>query len=118
MIAAGTSRGLLPAPVVSVLERRWAPHALLFGLALVLRVAWVLWVDREGFVLNDAMMYNANAVAINEGLGFRPPQGGPSAQWPPAYSTILAGIYWLFGIEPLWGEIFNAIVGAVTVVLL
>ena len=108
----------LPAPLDRVFSWRWFPHAACFVAALVLRLAWVLWVDREGFVLNDAMMYNANAVAITEGLGFRPPQGGPSAQWPPAYSTILAGIYWLFGIEPLWGEMFNAIVGAVTVVLL
>ncbi len=108
----------LPAPVARATTWRWFPHAALFMLALALRLAWVLWVDRDGFVLNDAMMYNANAVAINEGLGFRPPQGGPSAQWPPAYSTILAGLYWLFGINPLWGEIFNAVIGAVTVVLL
>lgn len=108
----------LPEPVVRATAWRWFPHAALFVLALALRLAWVLWVDRDGFVLNDAMMYNANAVAINEGLGFRPPQGGPSAQWPPAYSTILAGLYWAFGINPLWGEIFNAVVGAVTVVLL
>jgi 4-amino-4-deoxy-L-arabinose transferase-like glycosyltransferase len=90
----------------------------LFGLALVLRLLWVMWVDRDGFVLNDALLYHSNAVAINEGLGFRPPQGGPSAQWPPAYSTVLAGIYWVFGINPLHGELFNAIVGAITVVLL
>jgi len=108
----------LPAPLTSVVLWRWFPHAACFFVALVLRMAWVLWVDRDGFVLNDAMMYNANAVAINEGLGFRPPQGGPSAQWPPAYSAILAGIYRVFGIEPLWGEMFNAVVGAVTVVLL
>lgn len=108
----------LLAPLARAVVWRWFPHVALFVLALVLRLAWVLWVDRVGFVLNDAMMYNANAVAINEGLGFRPPQGGPSAQWPPAYSTVLAGIYWVFGIDPLWGEIFNAIVGAITVVLL
>ncbi len=108
----------LPTPMARAAVWRWFPHATLFALALVLRLAWVLWVDRDGFVLNDAMMYNANAVAINEGLGFRPPQGGPSAQWPPAYSAILAGLYWMFGINPLWGEFFNAVTGAVTVVLL
>ena len=108
----------LPAPVARAVAWRWFPHAVCLAVALALRIGWVLWVDRDGFVLNDAMMYNANAVAINEGLGFRPPQGGPSAQWPPAYSTILAGIYWLFGIDPLYGEIFNAVVGAITVVLL
>lgn len=95
---------------------RWAPHLALFLLALFLRVAWVMWVDRDGFVLNDALLYHSNAVAINEGLGFRPPQGGPSAQWPPAYSTLLAGIYWVLGINPFYGELFNALVGALTVV--
>jgi hypothetical protein len=108
----------LPTPVVRVVAWRWFPHLACLVVALVLRLAWVLWVDRQGFVLNDAMLYNANAVAINQGLGFRPPQGGPSAQWPPAYSTVLAGIYWLFGIRPLYGEIFNAVVGALTVPLL
>jgi 4-amino-4-deoxy-L-arabinose transferase-like glycosyltransferase len=108
----------LPAPVARVVARPWFAYAACGALALVLRVLWVWWVDRDGFVLNDAMLYNANAVAINEGLGFRPPQGGPSAQWPPGYSTILAGLYWLFGINPFWGELFNAVVGAITVVLL
>ncbi len=108
----------LPSQVARAVAWRWFPHAACFVGALVLRVGWVLWVDRDGFVLNDAMMYNANAVAINEGLGFRPPQGGPSAQWPPAYSTILAGLYWAFGYNPLWGELFNAAIGAITVVML
>ena len=108
----------LPVPVARVVVRPWFAYAACGCLALVLRIVWVWWVDRDGFVLNDAMLYNANAVAINEGLGFRPPQGGPSAQWPPGYSTVLAGLYWLFGIDPFWGELFNAVVGAITVVLL
>lgn len=108
----------VPSPVARAIAWRWFPYVACAVAALLLRVAWVLWVDRDGFVLNDAMMYNANAVAITEGRGFRPPQGGPSAQWPPAYSTILAGLYWLFGYNPLWGELFNAAIGATTVVLL
>jgi 4-amino-4-deoxy-L-arabinose transferase-like glycosyltransferase len=96
----------------------WFPHAALFSVALTVRTAWVLWVDRVGFVLNDALMYHSNAVAINQGLGFRPPQGGPSAQWPPGYSAVLAAVYKVFGIDPRWGELFNALVGAVAVVLL
>lgn len=108
----------VPPPLARAIAWRWFPYVVCAVGALLLRIAWVLWVDRDGFVLNDAMMYNANAVAITEGLGFRPPQGGPSAQWPPAYSTILAGLYWLFGYNPLWGELFNAAIGAVTVVLL
>ena len=108
----------LPAPVARAVAHPWFAYVACGSLGLALRVLWVWWVDRDGFVLNDAMLYNANAVAVNQGLGFRPPQGGPSAQWPPGYSTILAGLYWLFGINPFWGELFNAVVGALTVVLL
>lgn len=107
----------LPERVAAVVGLRWFPHGALFSLALALRVAWVLWVDRVGFVLNDALMYHSTAVGLTEGLGYRPPQGGPSAQWPPGYSTVLAGLYRLFGTDPLVGELFNALVGAVTVVL-
>lgn len=99
-------------------ERRFGPHAVLFALALVLRVAWVLKVDREGFVLNDAAIYNAQGVSINQGLGFRPIYGGVSAQWPPGYGVLLAGVYFVFGLHPVAGELTNAVFGALTVVLL
>jgi 4-amino-4-deoxy-L-arabinose transferase-like glycosyltransferase len=98
--------------------RRFGPHALLFGLALAVRVAWVLVVERNSFVLNDAAIYNAMGVSINEGLGFRPMQGGVSAQWPPGYGVVLAGVYFVFGHHPVAGELTNAVFGAITVVLL
>ncbi len=97
---------------------RFGPHAVLFVLALVLRVAWVLKVDRDAFVLNDAAIYNAQGVSINQGLGFRPIYGGVSAQWPPGYGVVLAGVYFVFGLHPVAGELTNAVFGAVTVVLL
>jgi 4-amino-4-deoxy-L-arabinose transferase-like glycosyltransferase len=99
-------------------DRRFGPHLLLFGLSLVVRVAWVLAVDRDSFVLNDAAIYNAMGVSINEGLGFRPIQGGVSAQWPPGYGVVLAGVYFVFGYHPVAGELTNAVFGAVTVLLL
>ncbi len=97
---------------------RWGPHLAAFALAVILRVAWVIWVDRTGFVLNDALMYHTNAESIVNGQGFRPPWGGVSAQWPPGYSLVLAGVYWVVGVRPLAGELLNAVVGAATVVLL
>ena len=108
----------MPESLRPIVGRRWFPHVALFSLALTLRVMWVVAIDRVGFVWNDALMYHSNAIALNQGLGFRPPQGGPSAQWPPGYSTILAGLYKVFGVDPLVGELFNAFAGAVTVVLL
>ncbi len=101
-----------------VCSARFGPHAVLFALALVLRVAWVLQVDRSGFVLNDAAIYNAQGVSINQGLGFRPIYGGVSAQWPPGYGVVLAGVYFVFGMRPLAGELANAVFGAFAVVLL
>jgi 4-amino-4-deoxy-L-arabinose transferase-like glycosyltransferase len=109
----------VPDRLVPVVTWRWFPHCSLFALALVLRVAWVVEVERSGrWALNDALIYHANAASLVEGNGFRPLGVGPTAQWPPGYSTVLAGLYRVFGIDPLVGELFNAVVGAVTVVLL
>ena len=102
----------------SLVAWRWFPHAVLFALALVLRVAWVLAVDRAGFAFNDALMYHSTAENLSRGEGYMPFTGGPTARWPPGFSTVLGGLYWLFGIHPVLGELFNAVVGASTVVLL
>lgn len=104
--------------VRAVARARFGPHAVLFGLALALRVAWVLWVDRVGFPLNDALIYHAQGVSINDGDGFRPLYGGVSAQWPPGYGVVVAGVYFVFGVHPVAAELANAVFGAITVVLL
>jgi 4-amino-4-deoxy-L-arabinose transferase-like glycosyltransferase len=102
----------------SLVARTWFPHAVLFTVALALRVGWVLAVDRKGFALNDALMYHSTAENLSRGNGYVPFTGGPTARWPPGFSTVLGGLYWLFGIHPVVGELFNAVVGAVTVVIL
>jgi 4-amino-4-deoxy-L-arabinose transferase-like glycosyltransferase len=63
-------------------------------------------------------MYHSTAENLSEGHGYVPFTGGPTARWPPGFSTVLGGLYWLFGVHPIVGELFNAAVGAVTVVLL
>jgi 4-amino-4-deoxy-L-arabinose transferase-like glycosyltransferase len=102
----------------SLVAWTWFPHAALFTLALALRVTWVLAIDRKGFAFNDALMYHSTAENLSEGHGYVPFTGGPTARWPPGFSTVLGGLYWLFGVHPIVGELFNAIVGAATVVLL
>ena len=92
---------------------RWA--VVLAVLAAVLRVGWVLAVDRVGFAFNDALMYHTTAMSVSRGEGYVPLTGGPTARWPPGYSTLLGGIYRVVGIEPLAGELVNALLGAVTV---
>lgn len=96
--------------------RSWA--AALGGVALVLRVGWVLLVDRVGFGFNDALMYHTTAISVSRGEGYVPLTGGPTARWPPGYSTLLAGVYRAVGIEPTAGELVNAAIGAVTVAAL
>ena len=106
------------ARVRSLVAWTWFPHAVLFLIALALRVGWVLAVDRKGFALNDALMYHSAAENLSRGDGYVPFTGGPTARWPPGFTTVLGALYRLFGVHPIAGELFNAIVGAATVVLL
>lgn len=96
----------------------WRRIGLLFTLALALRTAWVLAVDRVGWVLNDALMYHALASGIIQGNGFTDLTGQPMAQWPPGFPGLLALLYWVFGQHPVVGELCNALIGALTVVVL
>jgi 4-amino-4-deoxy-L-arabinose transferase-like glycosyltransferase len=111
------ARPHLPDRLVPMVNWRWFPHVSLFVLALLLRIAWVLWVERVGeWAFNDALYYHATSVSVAGGNGFEALGVGPSARWPPGYSAVLGGLYWLFGVDPLVGELFNAAVGALTVV--
>jgi 4-amino-4-deoxy-L-arabinose transferase-like glycosyltransferase len=89
-----------------------------FIVALALRVGFVLLVRREGFILNDALIYHETAISISSGNGYGHPFFGPTAQWPPGYSYVLGAVYWLVGARPLAGELLNALLGAATVVVL
>ncbi|MFP5486766.1 MAG: ArnT family glycosyltransferase [Acidimicrobiia bacterium] len=96
----------------------WAWAVGLAAVGLVVRVAWVLAVDRVGFGFNDSLMYHTTAMSVSRGEGYVPLTGGPTARWPPGYSTVLAAVYRTVGIEPLAGELLNAIVGAATIAVL
>lgn len=98
--------------------RRWFPRVALFTLALAVRLTWVLAVRRAGFAFNDALMYHTTAINLSDGKGYVPLTGGPTARWPSGFSTLLGGIYAVFGVHPTLGEIANAVIGAATVVLL
>jgi 4-amino-4-deoxy-L-arabinose transferase-like glycosyltransferase len=89
-----------------------------FIVALVLRVGFVLLVRRDGFILNDALIYHETAISISSGNGYGHPFFGPTAQWPPGYSYVLGALYWIVGARPLAGELLNAWLGASTVVVL
>lgn len=97
--------------------RRWPIYLALFLLALGLRLAWVVVIDRNGFPFNDTVHYHVTARSLADGRGFQPLFGGPTARWPPGYTTVLGGLYWVVGPHPIAGEVLNAVLGALTVVL-
>ncbi len=90
----------------------------LFLVALVIRLAWVLSVSRDGFAQNDSLFYHVVASNISDGGVYGDIFGEPSARWPPGWPTMLAALYRVFGAHPVVGEVFNAFLGAVTVPLL
>src|SRR5262245_34470809 len=79
-------------PLRELAARRWFPHIALFGVGLLLRLVWVIAVDRDGFAFNDSIMYHTTAMSLSDGNGYVPLTGGPTARWPPGFSTVLGGL--------------------------
>ena len=76
---------------------------IILAVALVLRVAWVVYAAREPATFGDPFIYMALARRIAEGNGYGPLFSfGPTAFHPPGYPGWLAGIVWsakLAGLE-------------------
>jgi 4-amino-4-deoxy-L-arabinose transferase-like glycosyltransferase len=109
----------------AVLERRtdlaWA--SAIFLVALVLRVAFVAWIDpspAEGGVTDDTWFYHNSAEALRDGRGLTVPgrAGAPTAQFPPGYPGMLASVYLLPGPDVDAGKALNVVLGATAAVLL
>jgi 4-amino-4-deoxy-L-arabinose transferase-like glycosyltransferase len=93
----------------------------MFGLAvlaLVLRLSFVLTVERKQFLFDDTSFYHTIASQLAEGNGFSQLNGDPTAAWPPVWPFLLSLVYRVFGSDPTAGEVFNAFIGAATVPLL
>ena len=101
---------------------RWALG--LAALALALRLGFVLAFGRtvvydagpSTFAFNDTFFYSWTGSAITMGDGFSF-LGHPTAHWPPGYSFLLAGVYWVFGADTFNALVANAVIGALTVPL-
>ena len=89
----------------------------LTALALVLRVGWVLLIDRDSFAFNDPLFYHHAAKQLAEGNGYIDFDGSPTARWPPVYPFLVSLLYRVFGPEPTAAEVFNALVGTAVVPL-
>jgi 4-amino-4-deoxy-L-arabinose transferase-like glycosyltransferase len=63
----------------------------------------------------DAGSYDRIARSLMGGAGFAEIPGRPTAFWPPLYPMFLAGLYSLFGYNPLVPRLVQAVLGVVTV---
>jgi len=97
-------------------DLRWV--GLCFVVALVVRVAFVIAVERPSFAYNDAFFYHAFGDALADGRGYVGVFGAPTARWPPGWGFVLSLVYRVTGAKPLAGELTNAVFGALTVPLL
>lgn len=106
--------------------RRWVfnPYSiallLVLLLAVGLRVWWISYVDvdPEDGRLDDTLFYDRAADALAEGRGYVHLHGYPTAQWPPGYPFILAGIYKAFGHTVFGAKMLNVFAGAATCLLI
>jgi len=89
----------------------------LTALALILRLTWVLVIDRDSFAFNDPLFYHHAAKQLANGEGYIDFDGSPTARWPPLYPFLISLIYRVFGQEPTYAEVFNALVGTAVIPL-
>lgn len=93
------------------------------AVGFVLRLAWVIWATRAPAPPTDPSEYLR--IALELGRGDLPRfggVGGPSAYWPPGYSTALAPFVWVADktgwISPAFtAALFNVAAGTVSIVL-
>jgi 4-amino-4-deoxy-L-arabinose transferase-like glycosyltransferase len=95
---------------------RWVP--ILFLVALVPRLVWVLYAHSAPVGLHDPVFYDSLAHGVAAGEGYlNPYTGEPTAYFPPGYPFALAALYFVFGHHIIVAELFNVFIGAATVVI-
>lgn len=128
---AGTDRGLLNAPSAGAGQEggRWGnwraalltPYhlalALIFALAVALRLAYNLTIARAYVPLHDAADYNNMALhLLNEGCLCISPNV-PTTVRPPLFPLFMASVYALSGADSLHARLALSVVGALTCLL-
>ena len=107
--------------------------AIIFVVALALRLVWVLLPDQAGFYdpiydntladyprnrTDDASFYLLTGRSLAEGDGYVEPfTDGATARAPPGWSAVLAIFYYAFGPTVLPALVLNAVAGAATAVV-
>ena len=94
---------------------RWG-LLLIVGLALVLRVAYVLAAKPGDLLSGDQLYYSTQAQVLADGRGFEEPfrSGSPAADHPPLTAVFLAPVSW--GEDPIMRQrLLMAVLGAAVV---
>lgn len=86
-------------------------------LALALRLAFALALERDGLGFDDMLFYHWTASTLADGKGFIGLEGLPTARWPPAFPFLVSLVYRAFGSNEVNAELLNATLGAATVPL-
>jgi 4-amino-4-deoxy-L-arabinose transferase-like glycosyltransferase len=99
--------------------------AAILVLAAALRIAWIVYADAKPGepVLDDVAFYDFVAQSLAKGTGYvhfylqgeDPPA---TAQWPPGYPFVLAGMYKAFGHNIYFPKALNVIAGMATCLLI
>ncbi len=94
---------------------RWILLAIV-GVALVLRVAYVLGAKPHDLLAGDELYYSTQAQVLADGRGFEEPfrSGSPAADHPPLTALVLAPVSW--GHDPIMRQrLLMAVLGAAVV---
>lgn len=92
--------------------------AVVAGLTLVLRAAWVLLYGRTSAGPNDTIFYLISSNSLAHGHGFSTLYGEPTAHWPPGYPFGISLLYRAFGPHPELALGLNVVLAVATAVLL
>jgi 4-amino-4-deoxy-L-arabinose transferase-like glycosyltransferase len=87
----------------------------IFLLALVVRVAFVLWAPGEP--TGDGFFYHVLGHELMVGKGYVNVDGSPANTWMPGWPAFLALLYGTFGVHARLAMAVNALLGAATAVL-
>ncbi|MEX1254176.1 MAG: glycosyltransferase family 39 protein [Dehalococcoidia bacterium] len=98
-------------------DRQTAGLALLFLLALALRVVWIVAADVEPNFEDDTGRYQALAESLADGHGYVLFNDDPTAFVPVGYPATLAAVYSVVGNHYEAALALNALAGAATAVL-
>ena len=84
-----------------------------FGLAVLVRIFFILALNNEVYYFSDARHYDAAACRLVNGEGF-----DTDYTRAPFYPVVMAGIYYLFGHSFIFMRLFQAILGGVLCILI